>query len=759
MNTARGTASIAAVTAAVMIAQQVATSAVRDAFFLANYPSSALPNAMIASSILSVAFLPVLARMMTRLGPAVVTPWTAAASALLMLGEWMISSSRPDIAAAALFVHTMVFGSTLISGFWSLFNERFDPHTAKQLMGRVAGGAALGGVIGGLLVERVGAAGVDLPNLLPMLAVAQLVAAGGSRSLQGTTASAVRTARPQADDAQESSVSMLRGSSYLQGIALLVAATAFVSTLTSFLLKAQVAATYVNGSDLLQFFARYYLVIGLVGFLLQVNLTRFSLNRFGLAATIATLPASLATLGLVAFASPSLWSIALMRGVDEALTNSLFRSGYELLYTPIASGIKRRFKAIVDVGFDRLGKTIGSGLLAIALWMFAETPLRALLAIVVIGAVASLIVALRLRGGYVRSLTSSLQSQAVSLSADVLDEAMTLRTIAGAGGIDRNKLLAAIKDAPPAMDQSASMDFSGGEAAWGTQTIFVRNLRKVATAAPTTAAPAIVKEPEDPLVASTIELRAADAYRVRRKLSAIHPLDRHLVPHVISLLGRDDVSNDAVRTLRDAGDGVVGQLVDVLLDPQADSIVRRRIPQVLAGSGSQVAMIGLLQALDDPAFELRFRAAGALVRSRDAYSGFSIPRDVVLDATTSECRRIKSTPGAGAINEEEDRGLELVFRLLSLVLDPEPVRLAQRAFQSQDAHLRGTALEYLETVVPPNVLQELRPLIGATPPARAQTRTAKEIESELLASSAAVSIDIASLRRKLRAKDDSESGS
>jgi hypothetical protein len=108
-----------------------------------------------------------------------------------------------------------------------------------------------------------------------------------------------------------------------------------------------------------------------------------------------------------------------------------------------------------------------------------------------------------------------------------------------------------------------------------------------------------------------------------------------------------------------------------------------------------------------------------------------------------------------ASNTAAYRRLELVLRILSLALDAEPLKLAQRAFQSDDPHLRGTALEYLETVVPANVLQELRPLFGArlaTPSAR--TRTAKELESELLASSAAMSVDVASLRRRLRENDD-----
>ena len=48
-----------------------------------------------------------------------------------------------------------IFGAVLISGFWSVVNERFDPHTAKQTIARVAAAATLGGVLGGLAAGKI----------------------------------------------------------------------------------------------------------------------------------------------------------------------------------------------------------------------------------------------------------------------------------------------------------------------------------------------------------------------------------------------------------------------------------------------------------------------------------------------------------------------------------------------------------------------------------------------------------------------------
>ena len=61
---------------------------------------------------------------------------------------------------------------------------------------------------------------------------------------------------------------------------------------------------------------------------------------------------------LVALFFPALWTIVLIRGGQTALGNSLFRSAYEVFYTPLAQEQKRPTKAIVDVGFDRASMSV-----------------------------------------------------------------------------------------------------------------------------------------------------------------------------------------------------------------------------------------------------------------------------------------------------------------------------------------------------------------------------------------------------------------
>jgi hypothetical protein len=62
------------------------------------------------------------------------------------------------------------------------------------------------------------------------------------------------------------------------------------------------------------------------------------------------------------------------------------------------------------------------------------------------------------------------------------------------------------------------------------------------------------------------------------------------------------------------------------------------------------------------------------------------------------------TPGEASV--------EYLFALLRLLLPREPVSMAYRALHTDDRHLRGTALEYLQTVLPANTWRALHGLIA-----------------------------------------------
>ena len=88
-------------------------------------------------------------------------------TAILLMGEWSLALAAPRLAAVAVYLHVGFFGATLVSGFWSVINESFDPYTARHVIGRIGTGAGVGGVVGGLLTWRAAA----LVGIAPMLLV------------------------------------------------------------------------------------------------------------------------------------------------------------------------------------------------------------------------------------------------------------------------------------------------------------------------------------------------------------------------------------------------------------------------------------------------------------------------------------------------------------------------------------------------------------------------------------------------------------
>jgi hypothetical protein len=106
---------------------------------------------------------------------------------------------------------------------------------------------------------------------------------------------------------------------------------------------------------------------------------------------------------------------------------SLFRTGYEIFYTPIPADEKRAAKSIIDVGFDRLGDAIGGGLVRLLILLPATQQYGAILLAAVGCSGVAIVVARRLSTGYIQTLERSLLDRAVELELSDVED-ITTRT-------------------------------------------------------------------------------------------------------------------------------------------------------------------------------------------------------------------------------------------------------------------------------------------------------------------------------------------
>jgi ATP:ADP antiporter, AAA family len=738
--------------AAAMIAQQVGAKAARDALFLSSFPVTALPSMLVASAVVSVFFVVLTSRALAARGPGRLLPLAFGASALLCLVEWVLAPRFPRGVAVAVYLHVASFGSVLISAFWLLASERFDPRTARRMMGRIGAAGTLGGLLGGLLAAAL-AAFSDVTSVLLLLGVLNLLSAWMAQRLRPKTEAARTGKTAVAGTGDDSPWGSLIRVPYLRAVAGLVVLGSVAATLADYLFKVHAVAAHPEAAGLMRFFAAFYAVAGVLTLGVQVLLSRASLERLGLSGTVATLPVAVVAGGLLSAAAPGLLATGALRAAEAVLRGSLHRVGYELLYTPLPVAQKRATKTLVDVGVDRLGDVLGGLFIRVVLLLAPGVAVRSLSLTVAGLGLVGVWLARELRRGYIEALEKSLLTRAVAIDpSEVLDSTTRATVLRTGTGLVRPETQRPFS--PPVLGAADPLE-----------TGFVLSLsgpRKGEEAGESAARPSTAVS-ADPLVGRLHRLRSGRLETVRQALAEESPLDPLLVPQALRLLAWDEVCDDAVRALRRAAPRATGQLLDVLLDQEQEFAVRRRIPRVLVAGDPQRAMPGLLQGLHDTRFEVRFQCGLALARLQERAPDTAVPEAAVVEAVLRESaagravwesrrlldegREAKDSPHVeDFVRTRSNRSLEHVFTLLSLVLPRQPLRVAFHALHTDDAHHRGTALEYLDTVLPDAVRQCLWPFLTDERPRAAPARPREDALRDLLRSSESIELRLAELR-------------
>jgi hypothetical protein len=476
----------------------------------------------------------------------------------------------------------------------------------------------------------------------------------------------------------------------------------------------------------------YYAAVSLVTFVVQAAAAKPALERFGLGVSAGTPSAALLVGGLGSLVMPGLESVLAARAGESVFRGSLFRASYEIFYTPMEPTERRAAKSIIDVGFDRLGDAAG----AIGVWLVlllapGTVQVQAILWLAVITSAVALFITTRLSRDYVATLERSLLKQGVDFDGmDVIDTTTRTTMLKTLTDLRRPTVTRAMEPLDSALARRAS----------------------------------------DAEIQQIEAIRSRDKERILGVLHGSKDLTATLVPHVIPLLAWDAVANDAVDALKRVAEEHIGALTDALIDPNQDFAVRRRLARVFSVCVSQRAADGLLLGLDDVRFEVRFHCARSLALILEKNPRIRIDRDRVFDVVLAEVevgrpvweghrllREIEAQDerrffADDFLKERASRSLAHVFTLLSLVLPFEPLQISYRGLHTDDAKLRGTALEYLESVLPKAIREGLWPYIEERRQPRASSsRPREEILADLMRSHQSIAISLEALRNRARA--------
>ena len=678
-------------TAALAIAHQVAGKSLREGLFLSTYAVSDLPKVMLGSALAAIPIVLLVARLMTRLGPDALTPSLFVTSACLSVLEWALLPALPRVIALVVYLHVSIGGALLVSSFWSVVNERFDPYALKHLIGRITASATLGGLAGGVAMERV-AHWVNARSALPLVACMALLAAFGSYRL----ASAPGLPPSPAARAQEP----VRFTGYLWTLALLVTSMAAGSAFADFALKQAAVARFGSAEALVRFFALFYTGASLVSFLLQAFVARPLFNTIGLGGTLTLAPLFGVGLGALSALSPSFASLSALRGADLSLGPSLFRSAFEPLFTPLASATKRATKSLIDVVFDKGGDACASLLILLISLGGPLLVQRAPLLLATFAFALGLLLALRARQGYVSELEASLRAGTVSVEAVAIEDPAARLTLSATSlGIDRDKLREQIERARAERSARTEAEPVPAEDAPGPERAQILRDVQVLLGRDTAAIRALLLRPElDPRLAA------------------------FAVPHLAS----EQLAKPTLTALRAMGPDVVGLLADAMLSTGQPLAVRRRVPHVLRALRGARVVSALTRALSADPLEVRYRAALALHEvTREERTLLPDAKDLFALALAE----VERGPLSQAASDH-------VFALLALCTTRGSLELVRQGLKTDDRKLHGTALEYLESLLPESVraplvhalAQRPEPRLGAL---RSETQLLDELKRSI----------------------------
>lgn len=397
MNSSRSTLG-ALVGVAAATAQCVAGNATRDALFLTSLGFTALPLMIVATAVCSILLVAAY-----RAGSRVIAPPTLMRSMLLVsgalfVGEAFLRSSAPSLTAILVFLHVSGSSALLMTGFWMVARDRFDP--AKGRFDQIAGAGTIGGLIGAFVAERVASA-AGLPAMLFLLAV-----------LHGSTAILLRlhpTPRPAVDERHgpveerrmRSGLHIIAEARHLRWLATLVVLGTASAVLIEYLFKVAALETLGPGDNLLRFFALYYAATALATFALHTLSSGPVLDRFRPGVTSSMPSVALLVGGIGSVAAPGLGSLIAASGAEIVFRRSWFRAGHELFFQSLPAGEQTAARSAVDVEFDGLGYALGGAVVGIVVLFVPAAQSVALLSLAIVGAIGAMIAARRIHRLYV----------------------------------------------------------------------------------------------------------------------------------------------------------------------------------------------------------------------------------------------------------------------------------------------------------------------------------------------------------------------
>ena len=682
-----------------VISFAVLARSIREALYLTAFDVETLPYIIAAVAVLSVPAVGGYTYLITRYSPRVVLMALLAvlAAGLAVLWPFMAGVDAGARAAdvIAFYLWTALGTLFITSGFWVVTSEYFAVRGAKRLFGLIGAGGTAGAMVTGNALVWL-AQRMELPGLFLMLIIIVALFFVTQGLLPPIDSAVARGGDREAKTSMRESLALTWTTPHVRSIAGIVLGVAIATTLLDYQFKEFAQNSFASKEALTSFFGAFYGWTGGIALAIQLLFVSRFLALAGIAWTLALLPMALGLGSIGMLIVPGLALVTLVRGTDASLRKSIYRSALEVVFVPVPSLLRRKTKTFVDSVVDSIGEALGAAVI-FAFITFAGMSSRFLSIFIIALSVALIFLNRRMGSRYLATVTEQLQESGARAEAHV-----------AAARLENRDLL------------------SGTFTRLDIRSLIEEDVGPVTGGAEEEEQPAAGRAPTAAGVLDA--LRSADMRTVARALEDITEWDESHIPALARILAREPLVDRAVVALLSAGDAAVLHLAELLRNEGTDFVIRRRIPRVLALMGDEQADDALLDALEANRFEIRYRAAIALVRRRrhgfprsqrwnESLIWRAVRSEIGRGRAVWEMQNLLDSPEqddlvAKRVGARGELSLEHTFRLLSMVLEPEAVRAAFHGVIFDDERLKSFSLEYLDQVLPADVRKRLWPFIG-----------------------------------------------
>jgi ATP/ADP translocase len=619
------------------------------------------------------------------------------------------------------------YSITIVTQFWTLANDIFNPQEAKRMFGLIISGGGLGGIAGSLLTKTlVGQIGTENLLLIPAVTLVLCVILiqviwKYERPIHGDESIDRRGTNQSSRISDRHTWKLFFDSRYLILIAGVVVLAKMSSTFVDNQYKGVVEQAFVNKDSMTEFFATVNVWVNAASWPMQLIIGGAVLRYLGVGVSLFLLPVGLCFGAVgVAFA-PLLGAAAGTKIFDGSMNYSVQKMGQEILYLPVPRKTRYRVKPLIDIFFYRSSRAL-AGILILCATRLVGVSTEKLGIFVLVLAPLWLLVVWQARREYLHAIRKLLVDKGAvvrPLRREIGNAAEVFVNLTGEHSFEKLKeFIDHRSSVTRKMSATACLAYYSGSRDVNRVNRLVEEMMRY-----------------EALELKGVELDELFQEGVNKKNGI---LDKYLVR---LLQAFKDPKMSPERLLRKEEKEILLKLSEYLSDPNQEIREKRKAIMILTTLGTQGAVDILLNSLASAQdHSIRFNLIRSLNRirakegGRRDFNSWIIKKEIlneikhchalmmVVDEYT--LRKAIARPEDdylfATLKALREESLERIFRLLSLLYSSDVIHVIyDRLLEHEpDKHIRANALELLENVIEPELTRKLRPIFDETDRAR-----------------------------------------